>query len=511
LLERSAIANLSVRTAKGGTTAGDGYLTIGAGTRAGAPSDEAGLALASEEHFEAGTAGEAYGRRLGSPLRGVAGMLSLPAYRERNDSLLYKARIGALGDALDDAGMGRAVIANADTAQSPGSPFVFGRQAAAALMDRNGALAAGRVDRGLLRFEPRAAFGLALDTPKVLSAFQAVWRDRSVVLVEASDLARADAYRQLVGESSGQWLFEDALRSTDELVAALLSRVDLTRHAVLTIAPVSPTGPSRLTVAGLAAPGQLPGLLRSSSTRRPGFVALIDVAPTVLDLLGVAEDRSMDGRPLGLDRPGDSYEQRVAALVSSERNARFRDDLLFPVAWAFVILQLVLSGTAILVLRRPGRWRLVLEVASLTLLAVLPCTYLAALAPFADWGAAAYAVFLGLGAISLGCAAWRLGGRRGRSAETTRRSLLPLEVVLATMAGVLLVSAVSGSPLQLSTVFGDSPIVGGRFTGINNMSFAQLAVAAFLLAGFLLHRLGPGRGTAAAMALLMVVLVVDGA
>jgi hypothetical protein len=79
-------------------------------------------------------------------------------------------------------------------------------------------------------------------------------------------------------------------------------------------------------------------------------------------------------------------------------------------------------------------------------------------------------------------------------------------VIVAVIAG----SAIAGSRLQLNTVFGDSPIVAGRFSGINNVTFAQLVSATLLLCAFGAHRLAGRPRTVFVLALLTGALVVDG-
>ena len=66
-----------------------------------------------------------------------------------------------------------------------------------------------------------------------------------------------------------------------------------------------------------------------------------------------------------------------------------------------------------------------------------------------------------------------------------------------------------GSRLQLATVFGDSPIVAGRFTGINNVTFALL-LPVRIDARVHRRRPVPGpRGRQLMLAILGVVLLVD--
>lgn len=508
LLDRSAIANLAVRGVRRRTTTGEGYATISAGTRAGAPGGIDGLALTPDEDFEGGTAGAAYRRRTGHPPDGAALHLSVASFHSRNDRLLFGGEIGALGAALAAAGVSAAVVANADQAPAGPDPGRYGREAAVALMTPDGTTSAGRVDSGLLRQDPDAPWGHRLDVGAVTDAFDDVWTDRSVVLVEASDLARADVYARLAGAERRPHLFRDALSWSDELAGALLDRVDPERHAVVVVGPSSPRAATRLTVAGLAVPGGRPALLRSASTRRSGFVVLADVAPTILELLTLDRPASMEGRPMEAGAVGGDAGERRGYLIDTEAEARFRDGLVGPVALAFVVAQVALSALAVVVLRRrPGRWRSVVEVLALWLLFTLPCTYLAGFVQFSDLGRAAYFAFVVVGALVLALGAWAL--RRARVGPGPA-DLVPVGVALAVMVAVITGSAVTGSRLQLNTVFGDSPIVAGRFSGINNLTFSQLATAALLLSAFGAHWLRGRRGAVFAIALLAGVLVVDG-
>ncbi len=517
LLDDSAIGNLAVRGVRRRTTTGEGYATLGAGTRAGAPKEVDGIALAPDEEFEGGPAADAYHRRTGEPLGpAAAGNLSIAGYHKEQDRLLFGGEVGALGDALTGAGVGTAVIGNADLARTGTDPIRYGRQAVSALMDSDGRLAGGRVDRGLLRPEPDAAFGLRLDPAAVAEAFAAVWRDRSVVLVEGSDLVRSEAYAAFARSGPRAAMHRAALRQTDGVIGALMARVDRSHDAVVVVGPSSPQAVARLTLAGLAVPGQEAGLVRSASTRRSGFVTLADVAPTVLDLLSVPRPSSMEGRPMEWGRRGGDAEARRHFLIGADADARFRDSLVTPVASVFVVAQVLLSGLAVLALRRGrgrGRTRALVEVGALALLASLPLTYLSALFPLVDYGTGAYFAFVVGGAVLVGLGGWALGQRRGgprRPGGTQRRDLLPLGAVLALMSVVIVGSAVTGSSLQLSTVFGDSPIVAGRFSGINNLTFAQIITAALLLAAFLAHRLPGRRGVLVGLSVVAGALVVVG-
>jgi hypothetical protein len=511
LLDDSAIANLAVRGVRRRTTPGEGYATISAGTRAGAPRDVDGVALRPDERYEGGTAAEAYRRRTGRPPAGAAVQLSVAGYHAVNERLLFGGEVGALETALAGAGVSVAVVANADRAPAGRDPTRYGRQAVTALMAPEGTLSGGRVDPGLLRLDPGAPWGHRLDVGAVTSAFLAAWRDRSVVLVEASDLSRADAYVRLAGSGRRPGLLRDALHSTDELVGALLSRVDRERHAVVVVGPASPHTQARLTLMALTTPGQAPALLRSASTRRSGFVVLADVAPTILDLLGLERPSSMEGRPMEAGAQGGDSGERRRYLIDTEADARFRDRLVAPLGLGFVFAHAALSLLAVAFLwRQPGRGRAVVEVAALWLLFTLPLTYLAGLFRFSALGTFAYLVFVVGGALALALGVRLLRVAPERSGGGELGDLLPVGVALTVIVAVIAGSALTGSRLQLNTLFGDSPIVAGRFSGINNVTFAQFVTATLLLCAFGANRLVGRRRTVFVLALLVSALVVDG-
>ena len=81
LLDESSIANLATRITGHTSRPADGYLTIGAGTRAVASSTLGGVAYDGSEPFGAGTAAEEYARQQGQPLRGAIASLSWVAAR----------------------------------------------------------------------------------------------------------------------------------------------------------------------------------------------------------------------------------------------------------------------------------------------------------------------------------------------------------------------------------------------------------------------------------------------
>ena len=503
LLDDSAVANLATRVTQVVSDPGEAYLTLGTGTRAVAPKEVAGQVFNVDEPFGVTTAGDEHARQHGAGAAADAEVVALgwTLLQTANDAAEFGGTIGALGQALADAGVDRGVVANADGADPlvPGEPIH--REAALTLVDEAGAVPCGRVDSLLLETDERAPFGVRLDQQAVLDVSTRCGTPGSLVLVEASDLRRALAFSLRATPELAAAAREAALRSTDDLVAGLLEQLDLDHDALVVVAPSTQPFPG-LGVLGIRAHEFPPGLLTSGNTRRPGYVLITDVTPTIARLAGVEmEESSIEGRPIEARSSAGTGVDRRAGLVDGEAAALFRDRVLEAVVVTMVtavsLLALVAAGVWA---AGWSRWNPWLERLALCLLVFPSLTYLAVLLPFHDWGVAAYWAFLVVGSVVVAA----LG-------SALRRSWLnPLVFGYGLLVGVVTLSVVVlGSRLQLATVFGDSPIVAGRFTGINNVTFAFFFLAGTMLACVAVARWPGERGRRRMLAILGLVLLID--
>jgi hypothetical protein len=122
LVDKAAVGSTSVRAIERDTRPGDGYVTLGAGTAAAGVEGVEGLAFDAGEPLPPGRAAEAYRHR--SPPVPAGGVVSVAGPDLSRDARGRHrgARIGALGDALERAGVARAVVGNADTTLSGADP-----------------------------------------------------------------------------------------------------------------------------------------------------------------------------------------------------------------------------------------------------------------------------------------------------------------------------------------------------------------------------------------------------
>jgi len=502
----AAVADLATRIGRRTATSTDAYLTLGAGTRAIAPRVDTAVAVDADETYGGVPASELVERRLGRVTPGIAYLAIGPAIDD-NEHSPFGAEVGSLGDRLADAGVSRAVVANADAVEGfvsddPPPDGAYARGAATMLMDSHGIVPGGTVSRSLLTDDRSAAFGWRLDRSKVVDAFDEAWDSpgRSVVVVEASDLSRVAAYGARADAGQRAALRAQALDDADALLGDLMERVDPAHDAVLVLSPVSPGASPALGLVALQAPGVDGGLLQSATTRRDGYVQLADVAPTVLELLGESAPDTMEGRSFGVSDRGNQGADRLTALAESGDAAAFRDATMFLAVTGIVV------GLALLALGIALRSRLSPKVNRL----LAPCAY---------------------GALGVVPASFIVG-----QVGAARASLLPTAVLVLLVAAVFaaLATAVdrrwpgtgalvavgsivalialdilAGAPLQLNTTFGYSVAVAGRFTGLGNLAFALFGAATIVLAALVVDRWGR-RGLVAAVILLAGVVVVEG-
>ena len=499
LLDGAAVADLATRATGGPPRLGDGYATLSAGSPSATDGMTDGDALEAGEPFGPDTAATEFRLRTGRTARRGLVQLGLAGIVQKNAGLLYEAKIGALGDALAQAGFDRSVIANADGTE-PSTPLLpqYRRNAVTGLMRSDGTVPGGAVGPELLQADPSAPFGERLSPDAVDQAFQAAWHGRSVVLVEASDLVRANDYKAFASPEQWERLRQQALAETDAMVGRLLAHVDLRRDAVVVYGPLHPASESALTIAAVHAPGVEPGLLRSATTRRSGFSTLIDVAPTILDVLGVQRPSSMQGTPLVVQSRGGSATERRTTLIEANSHAVFRDGLLSN-ATSIVIALVIAISLGMIVLGGVRALRSWLRRASLALIGYLIATYIAALLHFDDHGGEIAFWFFVVGFVLAFVVLCELAGRRS-----------PLDALILALAALVLLhvaDSFAGARAELNSVFGNSATVGIRFAGLGNLSFAQLAAAALILAGLLAWRVRAPRGLQVGIAILAVSLL----
>ena len=284
-----------------------------------------------------------------------------------------------------------------------------------------------------------------------------------VVLVDGGVLPESGAARRL------------AVQRLDALVARVQTTDPTADVAVAGVADgVSAVRPRAVVADGPSFPR---GLLESASTRQPGLVQLQDLTATALARVG-ASAAEVTGRPLSVSPSTDPAAALVADRLGLETRAATLRALSPQVTgWLAAAYAAWALAVAVLWWRRgsgpdavPGR----LRGAGVAVAALPVSTFVANLVPWWRAGAPGL-VFVGVLAVvvALVTAGGLRVGRRLAVGELRTVAVLTLVV----LAGDVLL----GSSLQLGSVFGQNPVVGGRFYGFGNTSFALYGLAVLVV------------------------------
>ena len=257
-------------------------------------------------------------------------------------------------------------------------------------------------------------------------------------------------------------------------------------------------------------PDNGPRWLTSDSTRRPGLIQLTDITATILrgrtaaevDPAGAAKAGPLDGNEI--HSTGDVHTDAAAVIENRlDTNQRFEQPRPMLVAVSMTILAAELLALAWFWITRSPRSRRTFVFTLLTQGGFFIAVFLSTATVWWRWPAPAFSLYCVVLGISVVLAA---------VAQVVLKRYAFLGIALTAYL-ILLVDGVLGTPLQFGSMFTDGPVIGGRFYGFGNSTFATLAVAALVTAGWAAQKLIDKSRVQAALAVLAIggaAIVVDG-
>jgi hypothetical protein len=380
---------------------------------------------------------------------------SWPLLQESNAHSKYKTTIGLLGSSLQQAGVRRIAV---------------GDDAAPMLANEDGV-----VDDVTDDFSQ--ALAAAVDGPEggVVAAL-----DTHLYYLIDPDPAEREQRAAEVDANLAEML--EATPPTATVIVAGISDIA--------------TGLAHLHMVAIRGPGWAHTELRSSAAGRAPFVQLIDIAPTILDIEHIPVPSAVVGRPMqqsGGEVPPISKYVDDDRHAYGQRTLGQRTFLTLGIA-AIVLMLLVLLPWR--TSRVAARWLARVLAPAPALVFVMNGL------PWWRWGQPIYAVLV-VGASVVVALLTTVAARRGRAVAVA----VPLTVVFVS----LVVDQLTGAHLQFSAPMGDNPIVAGRFSGVGNLDFAEIATSGLLLAGVVGGWLRGRRGALAAAGIAGLAVVIDGA
>lgn len=202
----------------------------------------------------------------------------------------YTVKPGSLAASLKEQGYTIAAYGNSDTNRTA-------RWAGTVATDFKGQVEEGNVGDGVLIFDDLQPFGVRTNYDALLDLVQN--STANLVVVDLGDPYRLEEAGAALWPDQYQLLRDEMVAEAREFLAELLQEMPEGR-AVLVLSPHP--GQSRASQGQWIAPvvlyGKETGLLQSPTTKWPGIVTNMDVAPTVMQLLGAKYPSYMIGSPM---------------------------------------------------------------------------------------------------------------------------------------------------------------------------------------------------------------------
>ncbi|ADL08268.1 hypothetical protein [Thermosediminibacter oceani] len=295
LMDRGVAGLMNIRTARNYDPASS-YLTLGAGTRAHA-GGKGKKALMAFEAYETSDAGSAFEMYTGvTAAKSDIVQLDIPAIISENKKQDHEIIPGLLGELLKNNGIPVSILGNADT------PLEKNRLAALIAMDTSGVVNSGYVGSDINKKDSKSPFFVKTDYEKLYAKFIELKAKGGLIVIHLGDTVRANDCINLVTPKMYEYHRKKALKDADEFIGRVAAALDLKKDLLMIVTPFpSHQGYSErklLTPFIAAGPKMDPGLARSATTRRPGIISNIDIAPTVLDFFRIPVPAVMLGNPI---------------------------------------------------------------------------------------------------------------------------------------------------------------------------------------------------------------------
>ncbi|WP_339373103.1 hypothetical protein, partial [Paenibacillus elgii] len=436
-----------------------------------------------------------------------------PSLKRDNAEGNYLSRPGLLGETLKRHGVRLGVWGNLD--EPGGGTDRFKRPAPLMIMDGQGTVAAGDVGRGTLIADPAMPSAVRTDTERLVEEWRMFVTGRKPPLAEGADrgalavMELGDWYR-LYAEKA--W-YEPArfverkravLEQTDRLLSKLTGEMEASgRHHVLWL--VSPKVHSeawkekwQLTPVIRWSSAITEGALMSSATtRRPGLVAAVDVAPSLLGEFGLARPEGMIGLPIMSAESGRDSRSPLAVLLSDMRQMAnvyaLRPTLLYGLA-GYEVAVMLLGLTTLRWAKSTGRLRRWMRGLLFSVL-FAPGVLLAL-----GWTAHINKLLLAGLALAAPLVLGMLAAAGSREVPQLMRTL---GWIGAGTGALILFDGCTGAEAMKRSVLGYDPIVGARYYGIGNefmgvlLGASLLGLSAWLQVGRMRTRVSKGSGAEA--------------
>ncbi|OEG00261.1 hypothetical protein BHF71_05655 [Vulcanibacillus modesticaldus] len=445
LNQEGAVGALNVNSG-GSKNDSNSYLSIGGGGRGNGVKNMGDSLLLNEvvNSDERLLAKEKFLQLTGKSITDENTIVFLSIERIKKAKQKYVFSVAELGETLKQGGYQSRVYGNLDT-------FNKQRLAPLIIMDKEG-ISYGDVGIKTTINAPERPYGVKTNYSYLLKKWkEARSKEISLVVFELGDLYRLDQFKNQMAPNYEAFLKKRILGEIGEFINDIILQMEENENLIV----LSPMVSRQATIEKqLLAPiwiydmGKSKGLLTSSTTKREGIVANIDIAPTILKFFGIDKPPVMVGREILALNSTINFKNELEHIFTIYR---LRPSVLY----GYVMWQIFILIIAILIWLKNGGYKS--EWFKSVLLSILYLPMLLLITAF--WTPKdAYLYLSVVFMISL------VLGFMTINFKVTKAFLIigGLTFVMITM------DVIYGTPLIKRSFLGYDPIIGARYYGIGN-------------------------------------------
>jgi hypothetical protein len=293
-LSENAAMGLMNSSSGNGRRIASSYLSLSTGTKVACSEKEGALLYQNTETLNEFNVSDLYLRYLNKPVKGYD--VLMPGFISMLGASTNTADLDLLADVFELSSVPFIFIGNHDL------PGTISRPCALFAVDSFGRIKNGYVDERTYKvsaysptyFSTNYSFYYE-ETVKFID------KDKGLIFLDLGDLVRLDSISSYLTNEIYINNRDKLLKELDAFLEQIISLVDITKGQLLLITPFPDS--YSLQIANSLTPvtyynTSTSGIISSASTKRPGIITNLDIAPTMFKLTGIEKPPSFIGTPL---------------------------------------------------------------------------------------------------------------------------------------------------------------------------------------------------------------------
>ena len=475
--QRGQIALMNIR-GDGGTDDKRSYATIGAGGRASVP----GLSSINFEELDKDN--EATYQSLTNQVPKGINDITINKSINNNETGSYGSVLGSLGQTLSENDLKVSVIGNSDIIKD--DEVINNKNIALIAMDNYGRVDQGNIEN-INKKDLTMPFGMSTDYERLLEDTKKYYENSDVLFIDLGDTYRLDEYRDYLNEESYDNMKKSIYSNINTYLEAVFGIVSQSDN-VYVVSPFvkEEDYKNKERLAPVIKFNQEPkGLLESSTTRREGVIANLDLGVDILNEFGLSNE-NMIGKSLTRVDSEDSVAKLTYELDKMAAISDIRSDIVntfvavVSASWVIGLIAMIFKN------RIPNNkkvFKVIKEFIKLGI--IMPLALL--LSPILNFNTQSS---IAMGVVLTTIVLYIIGRLIFKNSDIKQMGLFALATIV-----LIVVDCITGTNLMENNVMSYDAIVGARYYGVGNeYEGVTIASAIFAMAVLLNYRVIPKWG-----------------